>query len=126
MKKSKTVWLTILCALILAGGAFSVLQLPAGMQRKIALEWIGKKEYEYEGRISVWHVPGAAFGRGNGRAFLQARIEEFEGKHFGIYFDLTVLTQEEALENLYKNNAWIEEYGFSRESIVCRAITEPQ
>ena len=35
-------------------------------------------------------------------------------------------TQEEALENLYKNNAWIEEYGFSRESIVCRAITEPQ
>lgn len=35
-------------------------------------------------------------------------------------------TQEEALENLYKNNTWIEEYGFSRESIVCRAITEPQ
>ena len=31
---------------------------------------------------------------------MQARIEEFEGKHFGIYFDLTVLTQEEALEKM--------------------------
>lgn len=34
-------------------------------------------------------------------------------------------TQEEAMDNLYKNNTWMEEYGFNRKNIECRAIVEP-
>ncbi|OAV70479.1 hypothetical protein Barb6_01720 [Bacteroidales bacterium Barb6] len=33
--------------------------------------------------------------------------------------------ENEALRNLYENNAWIEEYGFSKEKLKCYPILSP-
>ena len=59
-------------------------------------EWLKPKTEPFRGTVSVWHVVGVRPYLGSLGRWLKDCASTLEKRHFGVYFDVETLTEEEA------------------------------
>lgn len=69
-----------------------------GRDRRFFSHWLKGNILDYQGWLTVWHIPSLACGTKDGTDWLRAAAAAFEKANFGIFFKLETIPSEE-LEN---------------------------
>lgn len=99
MRKKRAAAL-FLCGLLLAVFALRPDILYKGTDLSFMRQWIKGDTLEFEGYLTVWHVPSKASGTGSGDSYLHIAVDGFQKANFGVFFELETMDAQELQSRL--------------------------
>lgn len=97
MSRSRCIISSILLLAVVAYLIFVPNIIDGALGREYYREWLKPIKEDFSGTISVWHIVGFKPYVGSLGNWLKSRAEYVEKEHFGVYFEVTSMTEDDAM-----------------------------